>query len=245
MDYWRREQVGVASGIGAVVLFVVAGSLVMSYPASGAGAQEIRTFILDNRAALLAQSFVAACGVIAALWFFGSMRSTLRRAEGGTGRVSGISFAGGVAALFGMLGGTALTVTLANRVAATADPGVTLALWQLGNVAFALVGFAFAVAIGAASLVAYRTGIVPKWMAIAGVVPVGLSMLGPVSIFFESGTMGLGDVVPALVPFAGALLWVLGTSIVLTMKLRAPVETIIARRRISDISEEPPQAMQR
>ncbi|MFA5890817.1 MAG: hypothetical protein WDA27_07690 [Actinomycetota bacterium] len=244
MDYWRREQVGVASGIGAVALLVVAGGLVTSYPSSGADAQLIRTFILDNRTMLLAQSFVMAFGVVAALWFFGSLRSTLRRAEGGTGRVSGIAFAGGASALLGMLAGCGLTITLANRVAETVDPGVTLALWQLSNVAFALAGFAFALGIGAASLVALRTGIVPRWMALAGVVPVMLSMIGPISIFYESGTMGLGDVVPALVPFVGALGWILAASIVLTTKLKAPVETAVARRRISDISEEPPQAIQ-
>jgi hypothetical protein len=42
-------------------------------------------------------------GAILLIWFFGSLRSTLRGAEGGSGRVSAIAFGGGLLASAGLL----------------------------------------------------------------------------------------------------------------------------------------------
>ena len=244
MDYWRREQIGVASGVVAVALFVIGGSLITSYPAAEAGAQEIRTFVLDNRTTLLTQALIMAGAVAFGLWFFGSLRSVLRRAEGGTGRLSGIVFAGGVGVLLGALAGSVLSITAASRVAETAEPGVTLALWQLGNAATVVAVFPFVAAVLATSLLALRTGVLPRWLAYAGVIPVGLCALAPISIYYESGRMGLGSTFTFGATFGGILGWVLVTSVVLALRLASPMETVVARRRITDMSQEPPRAVE-
>lgn len=244
MDYWRREQIGVASGVVAVAALVVAGSLISTYPGSDASSQEIRTFILDNRRTLLTQSLLGAGAVAFGVWFFGSLRSTLRRAEGGTGRLSGIAFAGGVASLVGVLASSMLTITMANRVAETAEPGVTLALWQLGNAALVVSVFPFVAAVLATSLLALRTGVLPRWLAYAGVIPIGLATLAPISIYYESGDMGLGSNLTFLSAIGGILGWILVTSVVLTVRLSSPMETVVARRRITDISQEPPRSVE-
>lgn len=246
MDYWRREQLGVASGIGAVVLFVIGFSLITSWPQPDATGEELREFILASRTTLLAQAFLIGVAVLAGMWFFGSMRSTLRRAEGGTGRVSTIAAAGGIGGLAFVLGGTAIGVGVANQLARTADPGVLLGFWHVSNAVFVFAAFPFVLAIGAASVVALRTGILPRWLAYGGVVPIALSAIGAVTMFYDTGTMALGGDVSFGTVMFGSLAWVLATSIVLTMRLGKTEEIAVARRRITDITiEPPPRALER
>lgn len=49
-----------------------------------------------NRGAILAQRMLFLAGGALYLWFLGSLRGFLRRAEGGTGRVSAIAFGAGL-----------------------------------------------------------------------------------------------------------------------------------------------------
>src|SRR3989442_4567006 len=94
----RWEKLAAATGIVFVVL-VIAGSFIAGQPPKADDPiNKITAFAVDKRFALLLGDYLSAVGVVFALWFFGSLRSYLRRAEGGTGRLSAVGFRGGVLA---------------------------------------------------------------------------------------------------------------------------------------------------
>jgi hypothetical protein len=66
-------------------------------------------------------TYVGALSGVALLWFLGSLRSTLRAGEGGTGRLSSIAFAGGIV----LVAGAAVDASLAWAVAESTGGGNT------------------------------------------------------------------------------------------------------------------------
>jgi len=245
MDYWRREQLGVSAGIATVALFG-AGAIVaaMQFPAISASNQEISTFLADHRTRLLTQAFLGGLGLTAGLWFLGSLRSVLRRAEGGTGRVAGIAYGAGITGLV-MIGVAELLAASAVYSAGLNDAAITSGMFRLTQVAFAFVGFPMMVVLSATGLLALRTGVLPRAFAALTVIPVAANAVGVWSIFVDGGSFAPGGSVSYLAPLTATLLWVLAASGMLTVKLGQPVETVVARRRISDIVVEPPRAAER
>src|SRR6266705_1050180 len=102
----RWERLAAATGIVFVVLGRVGSFLAGQPPKAGEPIKKITAFAVDKRSALLLGDYLSAVGVVFALWFFGSLRSYLRRAEGGTGRLSAVAFGGGLLA-----GGIAVRLT--------------------------------------------------------------------------------------------------------------------------------------
>ena len=115
---------------------------------------------------------------LALLWFLGSLRIILRRAEGEPARLATIAFAGGVvmAALLyvknAIDGGLALAFEFGEQGAQDImlDPEVFRALDAFFVGLLIHEAFAAAVLIGAASLLVLRTGLFPRWLGWAGVV---------------------------------------------------------------------------
>ncbi len=146
-------------------------------------------------------AFLALLSVFFFLWFLGSVRSSLRVAEGGTGRLSAVAFGGGVAAAATMVVGYSATLAAAQRAGTTGGISADAAT-SLHDLAGVLVGntapVAFAVLVAAAALVALRTGVFPAWLAWVSVV-LAVGLLTPLNYIF----MGF------------ALLWVLIVSILL------------------------------
>jgi hypothetical protein len=61
-----------------------------------AAATEIHTYYADEQGGIQASMVLLTAALFFFIWFLGSLRSALREAEGGTGRVSSIAFAGGL-----------------------------------------------------------------------------------------------------------------------------------------------------
>lgn len=77
-------------------------------------------------------------------------------------------------------------------------------------------GIGFAVLIGASSVVALRTGVLPGLVAGYGaVLAIYSAVVGVVATFKETGAFSAADGVLGLIAFLGFLLWVLATSAVL------------------------------
>jgi hypothetical protein len=94
MDHVRPEQCPVASGFVAIAFGATAAALERPWPT--ADAATFSAFIADNRGAILAQSMLFVIGAGAYVWFLGSLRSFLMKAEGGTGRLSTVAFGAGI-----------------------------------------------------------------------------------------------------------------------------------------------------
>jgi hypothetical protein len=144
------------------------------------------------------------------LVFLGSLRSTLRRAEGVDHHLSSAAFAGGIVMVVFLGASAALETAVASADgfydsyevdASTVLAFSTLALWALG---FAMVGAA--VLVGSASLLAWKVGLLPKWLAIAGLVVAALG-------FFGESTAAL------VVPLILAAAWLLVVSVILVRRV--------------------------
>src|SRR3970282_2948300 len=112
----------------------------------------------DNRDQVLWAGFLQGLGVIAFIWFVGALGAAMRDAgEGRPAAVMGIAFAitvsiGAVAALS--------RASLAFAISEDADPGIVLALYQMGgymDTTSNLIAAGFYLAVGGAVV---RTGLV-------------------------------------------------------------------------------------
>jgi hypothetical protein len=169
----------------AFVALVVGWAIVIiavSRPGADASADEIRSFFADDGDSgwLFFSSILLGLAGLVFLPFLGSLRSVLRRAERGTGRLSAVAFGAGL--VFTALLFVKNSIDLGIAIAVEwqdleLDPGA----YQLLDGVFAGLlmheGVALGVLIGATSLIALRTGVFPRWLAWSGVVVAILSVL--------------------------------------------------------------------
>ena len=91
----KWERWATLSGALAVPFWVASVALI-STKVKGSKGPEILTHYQQHSDGILAAGLLWAIGTLLFIWFLGSLRSALRVAEGGTGRVSSVAFAGGV-----------------------------------------------------------------------------------------------------------------------------------------------------
>jgi Domain of unknown function (DUF4386) len=130
---------------------------------------EVLDFWTSNDDELIIGALLAALAAFFLLWFVGSLRSALRDAEGGSGRVSAIAFAGGVV----LAAGVALAASIQFAAADTAgdvEPAVTQTLSVLNSDAFFLVAVGMLTLLIAAGIVTVRTGVFPRWLGWGAIV---------------------------------------------------------------------------
>ena len=207
--YWDR--LGAATGIGFVVLFVVA-FIIGGQPGVD---QDVVEFFVANRRQLLTQAYLYGLSMVFLIWFLGSVRSHLRLSEGGTGRLSAVSFAGGIIFVTLLSVSGIVNTALADGIASYADPDTTRALYALVVLANDVNWFPMAVFTGAATLVAFRHNALPRWLAWLGAAVALTSPIGALGILVDTGPFASDGVFSTPLLF---LLWVLGLSIVLIQK---------------------------
>jgi hypothetical protein len=179
-----------------------------SYNSADDAVTEFWTDSGNRRLVLLADLALGLAGV-ALLWFLGSFRVVLRRAEGEPARLATIAFAGGVvlsALLFvknAIEGGIALALEFEQGF--TLDPDVYRALNAIFLGLLIHEGLAAAVLIAAASLLVLRTHVFPRWLGWTGLAVAVVALLS--------------WLVPGL-PLVLVLAWILAASVVM---LRRPV----------------------
>ena len=204
MDERRWERLAPLTGILAVVLWVIGASMLFKDdPGGDASPEEIAAHFADNGGRLLLGAFVFMVGVAAFLWFVGTLRAALARAEGGVMRGAGIVFAGGVATasmMFGMAAPIAAGALQAEEDDRPPSPQAADALWNLSDGFFIAAEVAAIVLVVGTALAVLRTRILPAWVAWASLV-LGLWLLiGPI------GWIGLLIGVPLWTLLISALL---------------------------------------
>jgi hypothetical protein len=155
-------------------------------------------------------------------WFAGSLRSYLRAAEGGEGRLSIAAFGGGVAGVVLLLVGLGITNGPAFTLARTgADADLFRVFFDAASAVFALAGFPFAVFFAAASCSAARSGSLPPWAYWSGSVAAVLQVLTGIALFTKSGAFATGGAVTLVGPSLG-LLWTVAVAIILIRRDGVP-----------------------
>lgn len=209
---WERLM---AAG-GAVFAVLAMGGLVLAgigEPGPDASRAAVLAHYGDGATELKQElgAMLAGAAVFFLLPFLATLRSTLREAEGGRAALSWAGFAGGVVMAAMLLVAAAIDTAIVSTVGffesyrLDADTPMlfdALAFWLQG---FALVGGG--VLAGSASVVALRTRLLPRWLAIVGLV------VGVAGLFGETA-MGL------FVPLPALMVWLFATSIVLVRRGR-------------------------
>ena len=198
----RWERLAPLTGIAAVVLWLA--SLVVvegmtNPPSENATPEKALAYFRQEETAIFVSSFLFAVGSLLFLWFVGSLRAVLAAAEGGAARVAHIAFGAGLAlAILTLL--FALPPSVGAFSNETLGPAAAEALWYLDDVFFVAAQFTAIPLLSATGLVAWRTGVLPRWLA-------ALSFLvAAVLLFPLGGVVALGVGVP---------LWTVVTSVVL------------------------------
>jgi hypothetical protein len=144
--------------------------------------QEVLDFWSDNDGQQIASAILTALSMVPFLWFLGVLRSTLRLAEGGTGRLSATAYAGGIVLVGFALANSALQFAVADSVG-DVPAEVTQALSVLYSDFFLGFPIGFGTLMLATALVLLRTRVLPTWLGWFALVLGILAFFGPVGFF--------------------------------------------------------------
>jgi hypothetical protein len=208
------EQIALGSGVLFVILaliaFVLAGG-----PETDATGEEIISYFRENENTIKWQGALFGLAGAVLLWFGGSLAAAIRRAEGDpAGRIPAILVAATGASVALYLTGVGTWTALAKT---SAEEGTTRALFDLGDIAFALSSFTAATFIWAASTGIMRTRLLPDWVGWFGTV---LAIFLVVDGFIETFSDDVGAGITGQIAFMGFLAWILIASVLLTLGVR-------------------------
>jgi hypothetical protein len=219
MNEAKWERWAAATGIAFVVLALITFFMVPAPPKMDAPIGKIVDYYVKHRTAQALSFYIGALAfVVLFLWFLGSLRSFLVRAEGSTGRLSAVAFGAGVAFVGIVAVAAVASQTLTLGAAASGNEAVVRALYVALNVGFSATSFPVAVLVAATSVVVLRTKALPQWYGQVGAL-IALLFLGLAGVvtrstgaFSPTGAFGLYG-------FLLFLAWTLVTSILLVQRV--------------------------
>ncbi len=213
------------SGIVFVVLMLVGAAFVLDVPKGDASAQEIASYLTDsgNHTRNIIGAYLWVLGGLAFLGFVTGLRSVLRRAEGDPGTLSNLVFGAGVVftAVWSVSAAAIASVAYAVEFsdARVSNPDLVTVLPSLGGLLLLLGGgFAGILLLAATSILIFRTGVLPRWLAWLGIVVA-------VSLVFDVAYMNI-------LPLVG---WVLVASIAM-LRRREEIATADVAERKYDVA---------
>lgn len=202
MRYWWTPLTGVAFVVLVVVGIILQGEI----PDVESPVEEIVEFYSDDSGTITAGAIMTGLGTILLMFFAGSLSSAVRRTQGELRTLPVLALVGAGAFAVGVGIDQSITVALAQSVD-DIDPiavQTLQAFWDYDYLAIASGAFVFFVASGI-SIIQLR--LLPSWIGWLGILA-AILMLTP--IFW--------------VGFIGATIWILVSSVMLTMRERAATE---------------------
>ena len=200
-----------------VNLLIVQGALAGAPPKADDPTSKITAYFTDHRSRVLASMYVGGLALVFFLWFLGSLRDGLTRAEKGTGRLAAVTFGAGVAIAALSAAMTAVQTTLAFKAAGAGDAAIIRAFFDLSNMLGTFLLFPAVVFLLAASAVMIRTGAIARWLGWAGLVNAVVQIIAAAALFTDSGPLAAGGAF-GFIAFILALLWILAVSSLLVMR---------------------------
>jgi hypothetical protein len=191
-----------ATGIVYVVLFVA--TIIALGAGPGDTDEEIRSYYTEHGDRDLLFFFLLVPAALFLLWFLGSLRAALVRAEGEPARLSSLAYAGGVvnvALLIAAASALASVAAVAEEDQFVLDPNTVRVVGSLGYLLFVGSGMAATVLMAATGILTLRTGVLPRW-------------LGWVSLV--TAVMMLASI--TFIPVFVLLAWVLILSVLMLMR---------------------------
>ena len=172
-DFWTP-----LAGIAAAITFVVGVAAAANSPDSGDSSAKIVAWYADHghRVGVIIGAFILAFFGLFMLWFTAGVRERLRAAEGPGGRLGDVALGGGILCVASVWMGAAALAAIPAGVSLGGSPQLTNAdlarfVPSVGFGAILLFGMFGAIAlIDAVSIVIWRTGLLPRWLAVLGFV---------------------------------------------------------------------------
>jgi hypothetical protein len=163
MARWERYES--LTGVAAVLLWIVGTFLLEKDDRpEDKDTAEFVAWVNQNDTAFIVGAIVFGFGVLLFLWMLGSLRASLFAAEGGTGRLATIAFAGGVATAISMMFAVLPHAQAAFDKDDTSDTSID-ALVHMGEAFFGGVELFAIPLLVATALVTLRFGGLPRWFA--------------------------------------------------------------------------------
>lgn len=198
MNGSRLERLAPLTGVLAVALVLVGAGLfgVYDYLPS---AESLADYFNDNSNRVYWAGYIGLIATFPMLWFAGSLYSAFRDQEGGSGRLSMVSFGAGLATALAIAAG--FTAMLASGARAGAEGGITsveaVTLYDYyGQILGGVVAVTLAVLIAATGVLAIRKALFPNWFGWLSLL-IALLLLTPI----------------AYIVLAAAMLWLVVVSI--------------------------------
>ena len=207
----RSDRLAAASGAVYVLAILIGNAM---YEAGKTGAEDGPGALADlQRATSPVQTIGLALeilGFTAFLVFLGALYRTLRRAERADGWLAVTALGAGLVTVAVKLGSVGPLMG-ANLRIDELTPDLARTLNDLGAAHFVISGYTSGIFVTAAAAATLATRVLPRWLAIAGVV------VGVLTI--AAGTAGIVDPASYVpIPFLLGLLWMLATSAVLAIR---------------------------
>jgi hypothetical protein len=199
---WLVPLTGILFAVLLLVSFIVAGE-----PKSAdKPADEVAQWYLDNKDSAEIGAFIGTVAAAALIFFGAYLRKVLSAAEGEPSMLPILALIGlSIVAVGGAIDNMLLFATAERADDIPAASVQTIqAIWDNDFMPLILGVIVFNWAVGISVL---RSGVLPKWMGWAAVVFGVLSLAGPISF----------------IGVAGAALWVIVSSILLSLRARRPV----------------------
>jgi hypothetical protein len=189
-----------ALGGGAFVLLNVASSIVQGAPpASDDTNDEVLKWVVDNDSGIKAAGLLGALSIIGLVWWFGTLWRRMSAAEHARHRLS-------VVALIGLVGSGGLfaaSLAVLSTLAIQVDdvgPDSAKFFIVFANVLLSVAGAFLVTHLASVSALGLRTGFIPKWVSMAGLLAAVLFLVSTI------GTTTDADVV-MFAGFAGFIVW--------------------------------------
>ncbi|MHB8961205.1 MAG: hypothetical protein ACYDAN_16465 [Candidatus Limnocylindrales bacterium] len=200
------DRWGAASGLGAILTGAAAvafdcGPLSASDPVG-----KMVAYYTDNAGALRAQVLLFAVGAGFFLWFLGSLRSLLRRAEGGSGRLSSVAMGAGVASTVVTLVALSFQLGLASSARDAGQP----ALIGIMDALFVVANLPLAVMLVSVAVLTLRTAVLPAWLGWLSLVAAVTQLIPVGGIVLDEGPLAADGWLSAYLPYPLYALWLAG-----------------------------------
>ncbi|MCZ7571676.1 MAG: hypothetical protein M5U01_24260 [Ardenticatenaceae bacterium] len=225
MNKINWERWGAATGYLVLALGVAGAAFERGAPPANAPIEETLAFFAEYRGELLAQSlmFVLSAGVY--LWFFGSLRSFLLRAEGGTGTLSTVAFGAGV--IWAGIQMVFQSAQVALAMGASGDIGPALA-GMVSDLIYALSVIAYVpmtMMLAAVAVVSLRTRVFPAWLGWLSAVIAAADLFMSLGIVVDSGPLVPGGGL-TYVLYVLMVVWLVAVTTVMVVRLGKPASTM-------------------
>jgi hypothetical protein len=184
---------------------------------AGDPAGEIAGYFAGNREALRAQGLLFVIGAGFLLWFLGSLRSFLVRAEGGTGRLATVALGAGVAS-------TVITVVaLAFQIGLAATPAGDVAPALVGTMdaMFTVANLPLAVMLVAVAVL-FRSGAFPAWLGWLSLAAAAVQLVPTFGIVVDGGALAADGWVALYAPYPLYVAWLACATAAMVRRIGRP-----------------------